>query len=375
MSVIQYVFPEAATSKDTSITHKGLVCFPSLDNESAGLLSRTIEAPSLATAIESIKVYCIKDHASALNLTFSLTIVDTSSASAPSSSAIAAATYSLSGNTNDVTPLTVPSTLYSSISLGTGDIVGLSIQRNAPDSYASDLRIVMIEFTFTTSTSTTSSHLSSQYTAIKVWIEAVRDLDAQTLQTFPHWEKYRIVNRAQEAVVTQFADLMQSAYLTSHTATMSGDTFSIDGLNIMRTGQNVRCSVTSSGASYIEALTLERFLRWRTSAPQNRSKMVWAITGNTVQMKKSSTASYGTVVFWYPRTPTPLTADSDYLDVPDGPPIELVILKVKDILKERVGIPKVEKPQETQEIIERLYRTFGMEYQLGQNKDKSTALR
>src|SRR3990167_296911 len=128
--------------------------------------------------------------------------------------------------------------------------------------------------------------LSRLYTCQEIWVEAVRDIDQKTVVDIPQWEKYRLVNRAIISTVGQFFDLVSNSYMTEATPTPSGDTFSISSYNIMRIGQNIKCVVTSPNAPYVEALSLEQFLSWRSSAPQNRAKIVWALTGDTVQLKK-----------------------------------------------------------------------------------------
>lgn len=171
------------------------------------------------------------------------------------------------------------------------------------------------------------------------------------------------------------SDIATVDYVIMLATAPGGDTLNLSSLKIMRYGQQVAIDVQSSVTTTLEAVTLERLRKFRSSAAGDLKKIVWAFVGDNLYLDKGdSLSSYGTLTIFYPKTPDEVTTDDDYLDVPDGPAIEIVIMKVRALVAERLNI-NIDQSAEMERLIRLMYQTFGAAIDDEAVKQKALALK
>jgi len=304
--------------------------------------------------------------------------------------------------------------------------------------------------------------LSKYYTAGIVYAQAIRDTGIPNLvdRALP-FEKYDLINRAIDAIVPNFADLVATDYMIEETINPNNETgVSLSGtgsLNLtnktitgtwsgnfnaiinkpliyrgyqnkiyfgivekvennsvvyfvsnkyptvggtvyscligktfpnypvinlqelsylpMRVGNIIKMEITSTVTSVVDAVSIYDFHRFDKSALENKSKIVWAYQGEKILLKKGETlTSYGTLTIRYPKLPTKVSADSDYIDVPDGPLVDLVIYKLRNLLAQRAGVAVPDESAKIQILIKTLYAAFNKETTLEEIKNKAVAV-
>ena len=149
---------------------------------------------------------------------------------------------------------------------------------------------------------------------------------------------------------------------------------SISGLSIMRIGGQIKMELESTGTTAVEPVSLEAFRNFRTSAAQNRNKIIWVLSGDQILLKKgASLSSYGTLTLRYPRVPINLTADSDYIDLPDGAATALMVELLKRELLRRF---KQLEPnlEDLALLVKNMYNTFATAVQTEEIEHKTQAL-
>jgi len=149
---------------------------------------------------------------------------------------------------------------------------------------------------------------------------------------------------------------------------------SLTGLTLMRMGMPIKLEMESSVATAIEPVSLEGYRNFRTAAPQNRNKIVWAYDGDQILLKKgASLSTYGTLTLRYPRVPTLVVADSDYIDLPDGVAIVLALeLLKRELLRRFKNLePNLE---DLRAIVQDMFRTFQGAVQTEEIDEKVKAL-
>jgi hypothetical protein len=149
---------------------------------------------------------------------------------------------------------------------------------------------------------------------------------------------------------------------------------SLAGLAIMRVGGQIKMELESSSTMATEPLSLEAFRNFRSSAPQNRNKIVWVLSGDQILLQKGSALSaYGTLTLRYPRVPNNLTADSDYIDLPDGAATALMVELLKRELLRR--FKQLEPNMEDLALlVKNMYNTFATIVQTEEVDQKTQAL-
>lgn len=162
-------------------------------------------------------------------------------------------------------------------------------------------------------------------------------------------------------------------------STPVGDVAPLVGIRMMRTGPQVKCVLESTSTSRVKNISVEEYRTWSTTTFQNRSMVVWAFSGEKLWLSKGSdVSSYGTLVFRYPRIPIEVRNNTDKIDIADGAATELALLKLKQLMAERINIPIKQLipafEQQIQVYVVALYRTFGSEISLEISKEKVQAL-
>jgi hypothetical protein len=145
--------------------------------------------------------------------------------------------------------------------------------------------------------------------------------------------------------------------------TVSSDEFSLSSLPIMMTGEQIKIELASTIASItVKAGTQRSIDVFRPSAQQNLKTILWALNGDKVSLTKGdSVVSYNLIVR-YPRVPTDVSTDAEYIDLPDGMAIEIGIIYLKGLIKQRLTGKKEIDEGQIQRLIQQLFTEFNQTY-------------
>lgn len=164
--------------------------------------------------------------------------------------------------------------------------------------------------------------------------------------------------------------------ITVLATTPTGSTVSLARLRMMRTGQQIALEVESTVTEEIEVMETIALRHFNTTAVQNRNKIAYALSGNSLYFKKgSSLSSYGTITIRYPRVPLRVTADVDYIDIPDGIAVQLGIMNLSTLIARRSNVEVNERTkQEILALTQSLNSMFGRQFNITQLKEKAVFL-
>jgi len=214
--------------------------------------------------------------------------------------------------------------------------------------------------------------VSRDFTAGRIWAEAVRDVGGDA-HLIPHWERFLLINRAVTTSAPLWYGLVSIAYMVRATATPTGDTVSLRLLRPMQSALH-KVELESTVTNAVEAVSTLALNRWRSSAVQNRKKIVFSVAGDRVFLKKGDgLTSYGTLTLRYPRVPIEVTADTDKVDVPDDSAIQIVLSFLKKILAERMKV-KADYSDEIVRAVQAINAAFGIETELEEVKSRVAKL-
>lgn len=156
--------------------------------------------------------------------------------------------------------------------------------------------------------------------------------------------------------------------------TISNDLISLAGLSIMRAGDQVKLHLESSATTDVDPVTLEEMQRYQTTDPRHPHKIIWCYSGDFLLLK-TPLASYGSLVLWYPRVPQEPSADTDYIDLPDGPAIDLAQALLRKMIAERFLAGAVKNPQEIAAGVQAMADNYGLQMNKEDMKRKVEALK
>jgi hypothetical protein len=152
------------------------------------------------------------------------------------------------------------------------------------------------------------------------------------------------------------------------------DTASLSGLRMARTGQNIRIDLASTATNTVKPVTQRDLDTFRTGG-SNSKTIVWCLNGDSINLKKGDgLSSYGTMTIHYPRVPYQVTADGDYIDLPDGTSMEIAIIYLRSLIQHRLGVSE-DNSAIIQRLISNLYQTFNQEVTTEEVKEKAIALK
>jgi hypothetical protein len=216
--------------------------------------------------------------------------------------------------------------------------------------------------------------LSQDMTAARFWQEVVRDTGTDVLVPL-NFERFSIINRAVDDVAGVIFELYFDSYLKGGTLTLTGDSASLTGLRVRRESV-ARISVSSSVLTKpCTAVSISSYIGFRAGAAQNRNEITFTIQGDNVLFTKgASLSSYGTVTIYYPALPTEVAADSDKVDLPDGTPIAIAILRAKKILADRYQRPQVDYSEQYSTLLQNLYNAFNINLSKEEISEKVRAI-
>ena len=148
----------------------------------------------------------------------------------------------------------------------------------------------------------------------------------------------------------------------------------LGSLNLNRLVAPVHIVVESSMTQYVEALTMEDFAIFASDSNDNKEKIVFAFEGSSLLLKKGDNVTeYGALTLHAIMMPTPVTMDSDTIDLPDGAPIQLAIITMRNRILRRMGLPPSD-PNAMQGILQNIYQMAGAEVKLEELSSKIKAL-
>jgi len=145
----------------------------------------------------------------------------------------------------------------------------------------------------------------------------------------------------------------------------------ISGLRPMRAANQLNVSLKSTATSQVKALSPEQFDFWQPTDLSNANTLVWSLVGDTINLNWGSNLSGpGTVTIRLPQMPQNVSYGSQLVDVVDGAPVEIALIKLKMILIDRLKKPPVDFSKELQFWISSLYSTYkgNVETEIVQNK-------
>ena len=217
--------------------------------------------------------------------------------------------------------------------------------------------------------------LSRDWTAAKVWRNAVRGLPMEKQGLTIEFEKYEIINLFTQKIVSQFFDLMASAYLVETAGSDVANAIDISALRIMRSGQQMRMTLFSSVTKDVTVKQPEEVDSFIASALQNSTKIVWTLVGDKIKLAKGAgLASYGLTIR-YPRVPTLVTADTDLIDLPDGPAPAMLVALVREEVASRINFQVPDTLNKIETAIRDLYNSFGVAISNEMIKEKANDLK
>jgi hypothetical protein len=143
---------------------------------------------------------------------------------------------------------------------------------------------------------------------------------------------------------------------------LGADGIALSYLSMMRTGAQFHIKLESSVTDFIDPMSHDELQRWDSTDRKNQGRIGWTLSGDLILMKKGSDLStYGTVVLRYPGLPYPVVNDNTDIDLPDGAPQGIALLKLKRRLRERYGskpMPEYESMMKNQ--VEMLLGAYGL---------------
>ena len=151
---------------------------------------------------------------------------------------------------------------------------------------------------------------------------------------------------------------------------------------IMQDGEQSRIRVQSSVTNYVEAVSPTEFQMFDPSSARNVSKIVWMRQGDSIYFAKGNNlSSLGSVTLFYPRIPNLLSLDADYVDLPDGAPIEIALIKARLLAIQRISAsgddlnPMPDASGELTMLVKAMYQNYGQSVQQEAIVEKVNALK
>jgi hypothetical protein len=147
----------------------------------------------------------------------------------------------------------------------------------------------------------------------------------------------------------------------------------------MRVGPETKISIESNAITMpCRAVSMDEFIDFRSTDLHTRMEIVWTLEGEKILLKKGSgisTAFTAQIIkVHYPAIPDDVTADADFVDIPDGAAVEIAIIKLKNILGERFPSAKQDRTEELKSLVSSLYQNFSAQASLEEIQAKVKAL-
>lgn len=188
---------------------------------------------------------------------------------------------------------------------------------------------------------------------------AIRDLQVPDSPLI-YQERFGLINRAVGVTAGVFAGLLSKHYLEQDTVNIVSNQVDLSSLSIMKAGKEIGITVASDAVrrGFLHPVGPEVFKSWNPSNFHNKNLGVFLYHHNTLTVRfGTEVVPPASVEVWYTRLPTGVENDSDNIDLPEGAPTELAILKTKQFIVERVG-KEQNFSDEIRVLIRQLYEQF-----------------
>lgn len=157
------------------------------------------------------------------------------------------------------------------------------------------------------------------------------------------------------------------------------DEISLSTIGLKRVGTQVRLALHSTVATggICDPMMYEELSVWDPTSRKNTDRIAYAYLGSKLKLKRASNlADYGTMRLIYPRVPVLATGQTEKIDLPDGAPIEIAILKCRLILSRRYPtVVQVDDPrEEMMRLVQSVYSMAGATAEFEEIKQKVEAL-
>lgn len=112
------------------------------------------------------------------------------------------------------------------------------------------------------------------------------------------------------------------------------DAINLSRIDMMRLGAQFQFKLESSITDFIDWLSHDEIIRWNTADRKNQGRIAAYLSGPLVLLKKSDNLSgYGTLVGRYPGYPRRVVDRTDDIDLPEGSPTNIAILRLQRTLR------------------------------------------
>ena len=159
-TVKRFVTGVAGTDSTTS----PLPLYAMLDAQYADFAFEGIEIPSLSSTISSIKLYFKRESTGNAYLRFRISHTDVDSPPSSQTSDVDTLTaYAGGGTDGKITSLTIPAAAYNSLTIDSGDVLAIKVERDASDAldtYNAAFQIAFVEIVFNLASSLSSDILT-----------------------------------------------------------------------------------------------------------------------------------------------------------------------------------------------------------------------
>jgi hypothetical protein len=157
-------------------------------------------------------------------------------------------------------------------------------------------------------------------------------------------------------------------------STIGSSKLILSGLRIMMTGEQIKIELAStvSGVTVKPATTRE--IDTFISSGRNAKTVLWALSGDSITFAYGDSVT-GSLLLRYPKVPTPVSADTDNIDLPDGTAMEIATIYLRGLIQRRLNLPQENNDAVIERLIRNIYNTFGAEASSEVVKDKVLAVK
>ena len=217
---------------------------------------------------------------------------------------------------------------------------------------------------------------SRQHTLKSFWGEALRGVQGK-ITNVSAWERMELTARAVNAVVSLFYTLIYRDYLTKEPVIAEDDEIMLGDIPYMQAVGAVGFTLESTAAAtgVAEAMGMEEFIIWRDTKPQNAGRVIFTFARERLRLRKAADlTNYGDLTLWYPALPVMAETDDDAVDIPDGAPSEIALLKLQSLIRERLGIAGQDRKEDYMRLVQAMAQNYGAQLSKEEIKSKVEAL-
>jgi hypothetical protein len=169
-------------------------------------------------------------------------------------------------------------------------------------------------------------------------------------------------------------DLASIDDIMTYGTRVSSDIIALAGLSIMRAGDQIKLNLESSATTDVIPVTLEELQHFKTTDPRHSKAILWCYSGDYLLLR-TALSNYGTLLLRYPRVPQEPFYDTDYLDLPDGPAVDLAMTLLRKLIADRFLTSKIEMMNEIASGVEAVAQNYGLQVNKEDMKRKVEALK